>query len=336
MLRSRRGTGRRWLIAIAMLAVPSTATAAPQAINFDDRPAPPTFGSAPHLTTAYQAQGVIFSGPTPDEGGEVLDEDGLFGVNSHSPPNFLAFTTNPAQSADGPETLTFSSPVSSVAVKAGHSSAGTITLQAFDGATSVATSALTGFNTLQPLAVVAPRITSARLSFSGTSMIADDVRYEVIPGTGGGTQNPVDKSKPALGGLSFSWATFKAARSGAAFGAQRRRKRSKARTGTKVSFNLSEASAVKFTVQRRTSGRRVSRKCKTRTRKNRSKSRCTLWRNVRGSFTVSGKAGKNTFRFRGRIRGKPLKPGSYRLNSQATDKARNKSPFKRKQFKIVK
>ena len=144
-----------------------------------------------------------------------------------------------------------------------------------------------------------------------------------------------DTTKPALGSLSFSATTFKAASSGGAFSAQKKRKKS-APTGTQVSFNLSEASAVKFTVQRKTSGRRVSRKCKTRTRKNHRKPKCTLWKNVAGSFTVPGKAGKNTFTFRGRIGGRKLRTGSYRLKGTATDPARNASVPKQKAFKIVK
>ena len=55
-----------------------------------------------------------------------------------------------------------------------------------------------------------------------------------------------------------------------------------------------------------------------------------------GSFTVPGKAGTNTFTFRGRIGGKKLRPGSYRLNGTATDPAKNKSLPKRKRFRIVK
>jgi hypothetical protein len=57
--------------------------------------------------------------------------------------------------------------------------------------------------------------------------------------------------------------------------------------------------------------------------------------NVRGSFTIAAKAGKNRFKFRGRIGGRKLKPGRYRLNSRATDKAGNRSPIKRKRFRIV-
>ena len=34
---------------------------------------------------------------------------------------------------------------------------------------------------------------------------------------------------------------------------------------------------------------------------------------MKGSFTHSGQAGQNSFKFSGRLNGKGLKPGSYRL-----------------------
>jgi hypothetical protein len=146
------------------------------------------------------------------------------------------------------------------------------------------------------------------------------------------TTNVADTVKPFLGALGFSSSTFKAAPSGGSIAAKRK---SRAKVGTKVSFSLSEASAVKFTVERKTSGRRVAGKCKAKSRRNAAKPKCTRWKKVRGSFTVAGRAGQNSFTFRGRIGGKALKPGKYRLNSQATDKAKNASPVKRKAFSIV-
>jgi streptogramin lyase len=142
-----------------------------------------------------------------------------------------------------------------------------------------------------------------------------------------------DTAKPRLGSLRFSRTSFRAAGSGASIS---RRTRKKTPVGTAVRFSLSEAAAVKFTVDRKTKGRRVGRKCKARTRANAKKKSCTRWVKVKGSFTVAAKAGKNSFKFRGRIGGKKLKTARYRLNSQATDKAGNKSALKRKGFKIVK
>jgi hypothetical protein len=39
--------------------------------------------------------------------------------------------------------------------------------------------------------------------------------------------------------------------------------------------------------------------------------------------------------FRGRVGGKSLQHGDYRLNTKATDNAHNASPLKRKGFEIV-
>ena len=145
-----------------------------------------------------------------------------------------------------------------------------------------------------------------------------------------------DKTKPALRGLSFSRTVFKAAGSGSAFTSQKgKKRRSRAPTGTKVSFRLTEAASVRFTVQRKTSGRRVRSKCRAKTRKNAKRRKCTRWKNVRGSFTVPSKAGRNSFTFRGRIGGRKLRTGSYRLSATAKDPAKNASLPKRKGFRIV-
>jgi len=108
---------------------------------------------------------------------------------------------------------------------------------------------------------------------------------------------PPDVTKPVLaGGLKFTRSSFAAATSGAAFTAQKGKKKKgkskkpSAPVGTKVSFNLTEAASVRFTVERKTTGRRDKGKCRTRTRKNRKKSKCTLYKKVSGSFTVPGRA----------------------------------------------
>jgi hypothetical protein len=150
-------------------------------------------------------------------------------------------------------------------------------------------------------------------------------------GPGGPSSGPNatgDTTKPALGDLSFSSTTFKAARSGPSSATSQ--------VGTNVSFSLSEASSVKFTVQRKTTGRKVHGKCRTATRSNRQAKPCTLWKAVGGSFTVAGDAGTNSFKFRGRIGGKSLKPASYRLSAQATDPAKNASLPTNSGFRIVK
>jgi hypothetical protein len=66
------------------------------------------------------------------------------------------------------------------------------------------------------------------------------------------------------------------------------------------------------------------------TRANRTKERCSRFKAVKGTFTHSGQAGQNRFKFSGRIAGKGLKPGSYRLV------AKTGSASKTASFKIVK
>jgi hypothetical protein len=146
-----------------------------------------------------------------------------------------------------------------------------------------------------------------------------------LPGPGPGGP---DTTKPVLSALALAPRSFRAAGSGPSVIA--------AVVGSRVSYTLSEPGSVKFTVQRKTRGRRVAGRCRPQTTANRTKPACTRWVNVRGSFTVPAKKGTNKFKFRGRIGGKKLKPASYRLNGRATDKAGHKSALKRKSFRIVK
>ena len=145
------------------------------------------------------------------------------------------------------------------------------------------------------------------------------------PGTPGGPTR--DTTKPVLSVPSMSSSVFQAAGSGPAFAAK---------IGTRVSFTVSEASSVKFTVQRKTKGRRVAGTCRRQTRSNRTRKPCTRWVAVKGSFSIPAATGATSFTFRGRIGDKKLRPGSYRLNSRATDAANNKSGITRKAFRIVK
>jgi hypothetical protein len=71
-------------------------------------------------------------------------------------------------------------------------------------------------------------------------------------------------------------------------------------------------------------------------RSNRKKKKCTRWTAVRGSFTVAGKPGRNTFTFRGRVGGKALRRGAYRLTGVAADGAKNASAPVKRTFTIVK
>jgi hypothetical protein len=136
-----------------------------------------------------------------------------------------------------------------------------------------------------------------------------------------------DAAAPVVRAVDLSVNSFRAARSGPAFAA--------VRVGTVVRFSLSEKASVKFTVQRPTAGRKVGGNCVKPTAGNRARPSCTRWVAVPGSVTKAGKKGANAMTFRGRMGGKTLKPGAYRLRMQATDTAKNASAYKQLRFTIV-
>jgi hypothetical protein len=81
--------------------------------------------------------------------------------------------------------------------------------------------------------------------------------------------------------------------------------------GAKVSYRLSRAATVTFLTVRRNGGRRV------------------------GRFDIQGAKGKNSFGFRGRLRGRKLKPGGYYLLASAKNAAGNRSARRRVEFRIT-
>ena len=85
-------------------------------------------------------------------------------------------------------------------------------------------------------------------------------------------------------------------------------------SGTKVGFTLSQAGGVRFTAARLSTGRRAAGgRCVGVTRRNRAARLCTRTVPVPGGFTRSAAAGRTRLRFTGRLAGKPLRPGGYRL-----------------------
>jgi len=126
--------------------------------------------------------------------------------------------------------------------------------------------------------------------------------------------------------LKLSRRRFRAANVG---GATISAKKKRAPVGSRVAYSLSAAASARFTVERRTVGRRAGRKCVKRTRANRRKKRCVRFLKVKGGFSHLGAAGINRFKLSGRIRGKALKPGRYRLTGRAGGARRTAS------FRIV-
>jgi hypothetical protein len=89
------------------------------------------------------------------------------------------------------------------------------------------------------------------------------------------------------------------------------------RAGANVSYTLNVGASVRFTIQRRSTGRKVKHAKKTTcdrlSKGNRAKAKCVRYTSLQGAFTRTGHVGSNTFRFTGRLSGKRLARGSYRL-----------------------
>ena len=112
--------------------------------------------------------------------------------------------------------------------------------------------------------------------------------------------------------------------------------------GTRVRFTLSRAASVRMTVELRTLGRRVRTRvgrrfvtrCLAATRARRRLARCTRFVS-RGFITFTGRAGANSVRFNGRVRGRALPAGVYRATLQATDSAGRRSNSRTVSFIVV-
>jgi hypothetical protein len=137
---------------------------------------------------------------------------------------------------------------------------------------------------------------------------------------------------PSLGNMKVAPSKFAAAGSG---GSVENAGRRRTPVGTTVSFRVDETSLVRFRVQKRSTGRKVGRKCRKATRSNRRRKKCARWTTVRGSFAVTGTEGRNKFRFTGRLRNRKLRPGTYRFVARPADQDGNRGKVRRKKFRIV-
>jgi hypothetical protein len=132
-----------------------------------------------------------------------------------------------------------------------------------------------------------------------------------------------DRAAPKLTGLSVRPRNF------------RTRRRAGRPAGTTVRFKLSEAATVRLGLERRTTGRRVGGGCVRQTRSNRSRRSCVRYVVVRGVVARSLAAGAVSVRFNGRLGGKRVATGRYRLVLVATDAAGNASPARRAAVRIL-
>ena len=173
------------------------------------------------------------------------------------------------------------------------------TLRARVGATNRYGSA----SALSAVTGVVPVLPSPSPEPSPTPTVAPSASPTPAP-TATATPAP-DRTAPRLSSLKLSPSRFRALSKGGSVLTRR--------GGTRVSYKLTEAANVKFTVERR---------------------RGSKYRAVTGSFTVSGKTGSNSFRFSGRLRAKRLSAARYRLVARATDAAGNRSGTVRKSFRV--
>jgi hypothetical protein len=119
-----------------------------------------------------------------------------------------------------------------------------------------------------------------------------------------------DRQAPVLSKLSIKPRRFRPAT------------RKRPRRGADVAFSLSEPATARILVER----------CSKRAGKR--KRRCVRYTAMRGAFVQQGAAGSNGFRFKGRLRGKALKPGPYRLAVTATDPIGNVGTTVRRKFTV--
>jgi hypothetical protein len=114
-----------------------------------------------------------------------------------------------------------------------------------------------------------------------------------------------------------------------------RRRGGRALGGARVRYVVSEPARVDLVVQRSRPGGRIGGKCRKPTAKRAHRKRCLRWVRVKGRLSQRAAAGKNLLRFAGRLGGRPLRPGPYRLAVRAIDAAGNRSPLRFAAFRIM-
>jgi CSLREA domain-containing protein len=92
--------------------------------------------------------------------------------------------------------------------------------------------------------------------------------------------------------------------------------------GATLSFKLSEPATITFRVDRVLRGVRRHGSCVVRKRRGRGRP-CTRYVQVPGTFSLAGAEGTNTHHFDGRVGGRLLFPGAYRLRASPRDNAGN-------------
>jgi hypothetical protein len=93
--------------------------------------------------------------------------------------------------------------------------------------------------------------------------------------------------------------------------------KSKPPKGAEVTYAMTGPATVTFSVSRKVRGRLAGKRCVRKTGANAAHRKCSFYVPVKGSFTQQGADGSNHFVFSGRIAGKALRPGAYKLTAFA-------------------
>ena len=164
-----------------------------------------------------------------------------------------------------------------------------------------------------PIAYTPTRAGTATLtgSYSGDGLHAPSV------GSGQLTAVPQITTAPQITNLKLFPRVFRAAASGRSVVSGRaRQKHPKSKTGTLISYTLTTAATVRFSLQLSLPGRRQAKgkqaRCVAQTKRNRMAPRCTRVIKLSGSFTHAGTAGANSVHFTGRLNAEASSPAATR------------------------
>ncbi len=97
--------------------------------------------------------------------------------------------------------------------------------------------------------------------------------------------------------------------------ADRRRRRCTRSILLHLRYKLNHRATVRITMQQTRTGRRVGARCSVSTRANRKHRRCLIKLPLPGAVVHSAVRGTNRLTVRGRVAGRPLGPGSYRITA---------------------
>lgn len=152
-----------------------------------------------------------------------------------------------------------------------------------------------------------------------------DGRSTACPGGSATTATAGVDTLPALGKPKAKPKKFRA----------KPRGKAKGKFGTTFSYSASEPAGVSFTIERKKPGRLFGGKCKPQTQKNKQgHKKCPLFKRL-GPLNQKAKAGANKLKWNGRLKGKPLAPGSYRATALATDGAGGRSAPQTVGFRVL-